>query len=261
MSTAIDQRSNLAQIEELNQRGGRLLTVVDLIEAGTLSLDLSAYLLSAVSGGASFLTAAVPGNAGKTTVLATLLTFLPPDARIVTVVDGRRLPQRPDGERTCYLVHEIGDGPFYSYLWGRDAARFLALRDGHSIVASCIHADTIDQMRAVLIDHLGVEEAVFSRIDLLLFMRLDRTPAGFRRRVAAVYESSYAEAHRLVWTWEPERDRHVQTSAPKLPQCSAARIDAARKFLLSMCRDHVRSVSEVRQRVVRFLAEEDTRAA
>ena len=37
-------RANLREINSLNQRGGRMLSVVDLIEAGTLDVPAAAYL-------------------------------------------------------------------------------------------------------------------------------------------------------------------------------------------------------------------------
>ena len=47
----------LREIERCNQRGGRMLSIVDLIEAGTLSRELAAYALAAIGRGASFLSA------------------------------------------------------------------------------------------------------------------------------------------------------------------------------------------------------------
>ena len=44
-----------------------MLSVVDLIEAGTMSRDLAAYCLAAIGGGASFLVGAMPGGAGEAT--------------------------------------------------------------------------------------------------------------------------------------------------------------------------------------------------
>ncbi|MBC7353066.1 MAG: hypothetical protein H5U08_11960, partial [Thermogutta sp.] len=80
----LEQR-NVQQLEDLNQRGGRMLTVVDLIEAGTLSADMAATVMYALAQGASLLTAARPGGAGKTTLLAAFLNLLPPGVKIITV--------------------------------------------------------------------------------------------------------------------------------------------------------------------------------
>jgi len=79
------ERHNHRQIEMLNQRGGRTLSVVDLIQAGTISAPMAACAMRAVYEGASILTGARPGGAGKTTLLAAVLSFLPAGEEIVTV--------------------------------------------------------------------------------------------------------------------------------------------------------------------------------
>ncbi len=84
----MDQRieRHVREIERCNQRGGRMLTVRDLLDAGTLDEEIAAYFLAAISGGRSFLVGANPGGAGKTTVMAALLNFIP-DIEIVPVED------------------------------------------------------------------------------------------------------------------------------------------------------------------------------
>ena len=46
-------QEHCCEIERCNQRGGRMLSVVDLIDAGTMDLEMAAYLLDAVSSGSS----------------------------------------------------------------------------------------------------------------------------------------------------------------------------------------------------------------
>jgi hypothetical protein len=53
MQNAIHQ--HCAELERCNQRGGRMLSVFDLLKAGTLDLDLAAYFLARISRGASFM--------------------------------------------------------------------------------------------------------------------------------------------------------------------------------------------------------------
>ena len=85
-SKAMDvERHNHRQIEQLNQRGGRMLSIVDLIQAGTISVEMAAYAMRAMAEGASLLTAARPGGAGKTTLMAALVGLLPSDVPLVTV--------------------------------------------------------------------------------------------------------------------------------------------------------------------------------
>ncbi len=61
-------RQHCAEIERCNQRGGRMLSIAGLIEAGTVTRDLAAYSLAAIGTGASFMVGALPGGAGMTTV-------------------------------------------------------------------------------------------------------------------------------------------------------------------------------------------------
>ena len=65
-----ETQAHCAEINRCNQRGGRMLSVVDLIEAGTMTRDMAAYSLAAIGSGASFMVGAPPGGAGKTTVNA-----------------------------------------------------------------------------------------------------------------------------------------------------------------------------------------------
>jgi len=206
------ERSNLHQIEALSQRGGRTLSVVDLILANTVSVEIAACVAEAVGRGASFLTAAQPGGAGKTALLAALLGFLPGGVPIVTV-DGPHVVAAAEEEETpqCYLAHEIGSGDWYGYIWGPVVARYLALAAGPHMVASCLHADTIEELYDTLESApLKVPRSTLLQIDFILFVHVDRVDAearGYRRRVAAVYQSDReAGEHRPVFRWDRARD-------------------------------------------------------
>jgi hypothetical protein len=216
------------QIDALNQRGGRTLSITDLIRANTISAEVAAYVGRAIGRGASFLTAANPGGAGKTALLAALLGFLPDSQRIVAVdspavVSAAEAEARP----TCYLAHEIGTGHWYGYVWGKAAARFLALAVGRHTVASCLHADFLEELYAALCSPpVNVDRAALLDIDLILFMHVDREGAadawGYRRRVAAVYENDrMAGEHRLVFRWDPLSDALQQMA--EMPEDPEAR--------------------------------------
>jgi len=194
--------TNLAEINSLNQRGGRMLSVVDLIADGTLDVPCAGYLLAEVSRGASFICAAGPGGVGKTTLMACLLSFLPPTERIVTVTDPRDMDE-PDGAE-CYLCHEIGAGSYYGYMWGDDAAEFFSL-GGRGRIAATLHADSVGELSQQLLgpdNH--VAPADLAGIGLLAFMVRE----GGKRRVSSVHESdpgdepSFTEAIE----WRPDTD-------------------------------------------------------
>ncbi len=212
------ERDNHEQIEALNQRGGRTLSVVDLIRAGTLSVEMAACAMRAMAEGASLLTGARPGGAGKTTLMASLLHLLPPGTRIVTV-DGPRVladaAGRHPAEPECYLAHEIGSGHWYGYVWGRAVADFLALIEGPRRVASCLHADTLEEMTGILCSPpLGVSRDALARVGLILFIHVRPGPLGVKRRVAAFHEADGAGGHRLAFRWDERRDAFAQVAAP-----------------------------------------------
>jgi len=260
------ERDNVRQIEGLNQRGGPTLSVVDLIEANTVSVDVAAYLLTCVANGASFLTAANPGGAGKSTVLATLLGFLPPGTRIVTthspsVIAGEL--RRPAKEPTCVLAHEIGSGRWFGYIWGQDVADFFRLMEGPRRIASCQHADTLEELRDILLaPPLNVTDQEFLQLDLLLFMHVDSGRGATRRRVATVHEADGA-GHPPVFLWREQGDRFEQTGASRLlPRLAdrqgkdgaevAAEMRRARGFIEELVEDDVRPFSDVRERVIEY---------
>ncbi|MBN1810019.1 MAG: hypothetical protein JW909_13210 [Planctomycetes bacterium] len=201
--TGNPEAANLAQIDRLNQRGGRTLSFVDLIDAGTLSPGMAGELTAIVESGSSFLTAALMGGVGKSTVLAGLLACLPPGETVVTTPDAAAVESAHAGASgsACYLAHEIGSGMWYAYLWADAAARFIALAP-KARVASCLHADGIDELYAELVSQ-GCSESDVAAVGLLVFMR--RMPAG--RRVTSVYVSD-GRAHRVRWRLDEAADRY-----------------------------------------------------
>jgi len=204
---------NLDEIENLSQRG-KILSIVDLINANTLDVDMSAYCLYAISNGASFLTAARPGNAGKTTLMSCLLTFLPTDIRILTIDKPSVIAEAhkivADDNKLCTLCHEIGAGHVYGYLWGVHVGQFFDLMNYGCQMASCIHADTLPEMQSILVSNeLGVPEADFAKLDLILFIKMMREGEGYKRRVSSLYEKGI-EKHNLLFTWDEDTDSFIK---------------------------------------------------
>lgn len=238
------ERKNIAEIEGLNQRGGRTLSFVDLIEAGTMSAEMVAHCWAAIARGASFLTAARPGGAGKSTVLANLLALLPPGEEIVTVTQARA-----DGDTPrCFLAHEIGSGHWYGYIWGRQVAEFFARMAAGNRIASCIHADTLDELRDILLaPPLQVPAAHLDLLDLILFVHV--TPAG--RRVAALWERA-ERGHRLAFEWEAGGDCITRLGpSPLLERLGTGEAEYADKLALvrSMMDEGEAELAAVRARV------------
>ncbi len=185
------------EINRCNQRGGRMLSVVDLIEAGTMTADLAAYCLAAIGQGASFMVGAMPGGAGKTTVMGALLNFMPADVELVpadgqaTIDQGLRSPS----PRRCFICHEIGPGPYYAYLWDQELRDYFRLTEVGHMLATNLHADTYEQARNQICRENGVRETALRRMNLMLFLSV----RGGRRRIETVWESDGQQVHRLIY--------------------------------------------------------------
>lgn len=202
------ERSNLDEIERLNQRGGRTLSAVDLIADGTLTAEMAAFCAMVVEHGSSLLTGAVPGGAGKTTLMATLLSFLPVGERIVIVDSPRVLEQKggsPPAQPTTLLAHEIGSGRWYGYLWGRDAVEFFRLAGRGFRCVSCLHADSPAEAADALAA-LGLRDEDWQRIGLQLYMHVSGGWGQVTRRVSGVHCRLGGELRR-VFHWDGTADR------------------------------------------------------
>ena len=246
------EKHNHQQIEHLNQRGGRTLSIVDLIQAETISIEMAAYAMRAMHHGASLLTAARPGGAGKTTLMAALLNFLPPEVPIVTVDNSHVIEEgldRSAAEPACYLVHEIGSGDWYGYIWGRDVAGFFGLIGGQRRIASCLHADTLEEVTGILCSPpLHVRREALGRVGLILFMHVGPAPRGHRRRVSSFWEADGHGGHRMVFRWNGKPDTYEQIEELR----DLAGLERYEDFLHSLLDEGEVEMEAVRHRVIRF---------
>ncbi|MEJ5309786.1 MAG: hypothetical protein WHX52_08435 [Anaerolineae bacterium] len=235
-------------LDACNQRGGRLLSLIDLLDAGTVDLPLAAYLAAAMRHGASLLVGARPGGAGKTAVMVALLNFLP-NATGIRAVGSRAVLDMAEADpypgATCYLAHEIGHGLYYAYLWGDEARHFFALTARGHIIATNLHADTLEETRDQLCLGNGVASEHLAAVALKVYLRVEHSDRlAFKRRVSHVYESDGAE-DRLIWRWDRRGafERQAVQSVLVSPQDE----ERYRKFLTALRRRDVRHIEDVRR--------------
>ncbi len=187
-----------------------MLSIVDLLAAGTIDNKIAGFLLYAMANSLSLLTAAGPSGTGKTTLLGSLLNLLKPGIRIESFVGGYGM--NIDKE-VCYLVSEINNAPYYGYIWGEDVGRFFSLAR-RAMVAASLHADTLDEIKQMLFKSpLSIKKEDFSCIDLILIMEKE-SGFGFipRRRVTSIYGSMKGE-HKLLYYWNSEDNKFVSEKA------------------------------------------------
>jgi hypothetical protein len=160
----------LSIVNRANQRGGRMLSIVDLLEAGTLSLAQAAWLVARVAEGSSWLVGARAGGAGKTTVMAALLAMVPEGQRVrLTLARGGWRNALP-GE--TLVSYELSPGTYDAYIWGPEVRLLTELgRSGCRIVAN-LHADTLEEAREQVVGACGATEEDFQAFGLFLPLRL-----------------------------------------------------------------------------------------
>ncbi|MFO0875969.1 MAG: hypothetical protein U0840_01235 [Gemmataceae bacterium] len=251
------ERHNRRCIDELNQRSGRTLSIIDLIRAGTLTSAMAAHALQAIESGASLLTAAKTSGAGKTALMAGLLQLLPPGEPIITLpgkqaIDAAHL--HPPAGPTCYLAHEIGTGGWYSYLWGEEASRFLSLAGGNRRVASCIHADDLEELTAIIQGSpLSISRELLDRVGLILFIHLFRTPGGHLHRVTAFHLADAARVRHHMYTFDAQADQmRAIASPPGLPYPVKQLA-----FIEQMVMEGVVDYQKVRRKVIQYYTQAD----
>lgn len=168
-------------VNRSNQRGGRMLSVVDLVEAGTLSSGLCAWLLGRVLRGSSWLVGARPGGAGKTTVMSALLAMLPAGGTVRLTNPGTGWERSRPGD--CVVCYEISPGAYDAYLWGEGVARLAELGRAGCRIVSNLHADTLQEAREQVVDRCGASEEGFGTFDLFIPLSLDGSRVPVVRRV------------------------------------------------------------------------------
>lgn len=237
-----DIARHCAELERCNQRGGRMLSLLDLLDAGTVTLELASYLAARMNEGVSFLVGARPGGAGKTTVMCALLNLFPPDVELVPATQIG--PAGAGGPKRCYICHEIGAGPYFAYLWGRDLRAYCALAVNGHLLATNLHADDLDQARDQVCRENGVPLPHFNAFQLMLFLHVDGKGYRYDRRVSTVYASNGVKEHRLIY---------ANGTLLETPYTTPDRIARCRAFLEELLAARVRTIEAVRERVLGFL--------
>jgi len=128
------------------------LTILDVVNSGTVDFKLAGLLWLVMEHRASALVAAGPIWAGKTTILHALLDFLPPGIKQVSLrgyVEDFKFSNNYKPDNT-YLVSEEISNHSYEYLWGYQVVKAFELLPKGYALGSTIHAHNIREVAYVL---------------------------------------------------------------------------------------------------------------
>ena len=200
-------------------------TILDLVRNGTMSAQMAATLWAAVDARLSWVIAAVPRFAGKSTVAAAMLALLPTEVPVHRLSgDEQEMVGLKQAATGGYLVvAEVSQAPMPAYIWGPPVRRvFNTLSAGYSL-ATALHAPGREEVFEVICQGNGITDQDASKIKLLVYIRrFGDDPDTFWRRVAEVHEIDRVEGGRpvgrLLHRWIEDDDRFEVVETPRLLQ-------------------------------------------
>ncbi len=240
------------ELERCNQRGGRMLSIFDLLRAQSLPLELAAWLMSHISRGSSFLVGASPGGAGKTTVMCALANLVPPGTVLVPATEwvvAELTEQRPN-QAVCVICHEIGSGPYFAYLWGEPLRRYCQLSGLGYQLATNLHADDPRQAYQQICVDNGVPEEDWQAFGIHVYLSLTGSLWSPRRRVERVFWQRDGE---LQCVYDASRSPQFPL-APLRELSDQEHFDRCVEFLRAGLDDGLETVEQTRQRFLQQFA-------
>lgn len=224
----------ISVIQRSNQRGGRMLSVVDLLEEGTLDPDQAAWLVNRIRLGSSWLVGARPGGAGKTTVMSALLAMVPRQGEIRLANLGTGWKHSKPGD--CIVAYELSPGSYDAYIWGEDVRHFARLGARGCRVVSNLHADTLAEARDQIIGQCGSATEEFDGFQIFLPVSFSGGFMSPRRKVEKIY-AFIPESAGGAGGWQALRE----------PPSPSPEEEAIAAFLVRCGKSGIRRVEEVRE--------------
>ncbi len=212
------------------------LTPIHLLEYGTISPKMMAYLWMGVENGKSLLISGATAS-GKTTMLNSLSLFIRPELKIVSIEDTPelRLPhpnwvpevsregfgfgEHQTGEVTMddLLKESLRQRPDYIIVGevrGEEAyILFQQIATGHPGM-STIHASSLQKvMDRLTTKPIELPPSLIENLDLIVFMKRSRRRGKYLRRVDNIYEfEGYSKEDdkplvNRIFTWDASDDK------------------------------------------------------
>lgn len=220
-----------------------------MVTNGTMNAQIAAVLWTIAAEKRSFVTAAVPQNAGKSAVLFAMLEHAPKGAPIHaldgTIEEIREFANPPDHG---YLeVGEISDQTPSRYIWKEPVrALFETLGAGYSL-ATTMHADGVDDLFRQLCVENMVSDAGASIIQYVVHIhRFGEDKPDYWRRISGLYEirgvSGGVPDVSQLFAWRGHEDDFVVVNQPGL-------LSTPRSVIADRAKSIARSAAKIRAAV------------
>ncbi|WP_158854401.1 type II/IV secretion system ATPase subunit [Halorhabdus sp. CUG00001] len=247
-------------------------TPIDLVEYGTFSLDMLAYLWLAIEHNKSLLFAGGTA-AGKTTSMNAVSMFIPPRAKVLTIEDTRELSLYHDNWLSSVTRERFDEDDITMYDLLRSALRhrpeyivvgevrgqeaitlFQAMNTGHTTF-STMHADSVQTVINRLENEpINVPRPMVQSLDILCVQVLARYGDERVRRAKVLAEIEGIDQrtgeldYANVYEWSPTEDTFGESNSTLLDEIREER-GWSQSDLLEELRD--------RQRFLRAMRDQD----
>ena len=248
MFKEINLQNDIEYLEKLDDpdQGDYSRTIIDLINANTMDLELASFLVDKVRSGSSYITGSGPGGIGKTTTMHALLPFVPKNLPFLTALPGEIKPIKQK-RHSVVISNELSDHPPPTYLWDKELRDYFNLLESGHILISNVHADNHDEAFQQMVTENDVPERQFRAINLLIFICLEGgNPDQGRikdnvtpRIVNKVYYSDGKSPHKLVYS--------PKEGLSDGPYRNSESEENSQRLLTEIMNTKLRSVSEMRK--------------
>ena len=204
------------------------LTVIDLVNFGTFSLEMIAYIWMAVDNGSNILIAGGTAS-GKTTVLNSFAMFIAPESKVVTIEDTREINLIHDNwipsvtrdveegakgvEMFDLLRSALRQRPEYVLVGevrGKEAhTLFQAMATGH-VTMSTVHADSADTVvKRLTKEPINVPLMLLDSLNIIPLQKMVKIGTKSTRRCTKIVEvlgvdfESDSLMTNDLFTWRP----------------------------------------------------------
>lgn len=224
------------------------LSMAALAANGTLDSEVAGTLWAAVAEGLSFLTVAMPREAGKTTVASAMLGLRDPETPLHfahgDAAEMSRLAQERAGGYV--VIGEFSPWSMPSYIWGEPVRRvFETLRHGYSLQTS-LHATGVEPALRAITEENRVPDEQAAHLKLVVYIEVVRPGV---RRVAEVYEVSDVVHGRPVgqtlFRWSPQGDRFERLAEPDSFGVERGVLERRREAIAALVADGRTSIEDV----------------
>lgn len=236
-------RLNIVYGTDISKRGSNFtirkfsetpLSVMELIEFGTLDYTIAAYLSLVLEAGMNLFVVGATAS-GKTTMMNAITTFIPPDKKIVSIEDTpelqvphknwiREVTRGREGEKKgsevgmfALLKAALRQRPdliVIGEIRGEEGAiAFQAMQTGHAVI-STFHADSVGKcIQRLTGDPINIPKTYVDILDVIVIQATTKTADGRTvRRILSVNEimgyDPIAQTFSVieVFHWNPARD-------------------------------------------------------